>query len=71
MRRADPVSRRRQHRDLWAFNEEVVARAIAASVIPSSAGRPRDRFYDCDFVADERAPSHRARSASCRIAMRC
>ncbi|MBL9172361.1 MAG: exodeoxyribonuclease VII large subunit [Verrucomicrobiales bacterium] len=42
--------------DLWAFNEEVVARAIAASGVPvvSAVGHEID-FSIADFVADLRA----------------
>lgn len=42
--------------DLWAFNEESLARAIAASKLPivSAVGHEID-FTICDFVADLRA----------------
>lgn len=42
--------------DLWAFNEEVVARAIAESTLPvvSAVGHESDVSI-ADFVADERA----------------
>jgi exodeoxyribonuclease VII large subunit len=44
--------------DLWAFNEEVVARAIFRSVIPviSAVGHEID-YSIADFVADVRAPT--------------